>query len=201
MAGRERNENNSIPSASLSLSFFSLCFLTSLAPQPLPPSHLSFLSCRVLNPFSYILPLKLFLLPPCSSFFTSLSLPTFWAVDRSFMQPRSKAKPRHHKPRPNLNRLGLDRSLSFYCVFLSRPSYFAACRWFFCLAFVFSVIPFTLERVFLHLPMDRMTRRVNFRPFRHRLLISGALLSVIVLQAEGSPSSTVTLGPATHVQS
>ena len=62
-------------------------------------------------------------------------------------------------------------------------------------------MPFTLERVFLHLPMDRMTRRVNFRPYRHRLLISGALLSVIVLQAEGSPSSTVTSGPAAHVQS
>ena len=173
--------NNHIPSTS----FFNASLPQPL-PQPLPPSHL---------PSLFILPLLS--LRPLSSlgvslFFCPSVFPPFWAFDRSFRNHILKRILDITNPQRTLTVCGWTSASFFRMCFVLTAFFIAATDGPFYLAFVFT--PCALECVFLQLPISRTTRRVNIRPFRHRLLISGALLSVIVIQGQGMSPPFVTSG-------
>ena len=122
---------------------------TSLFNASLPPSLTS--AAPSIPSFPPVLP-HLLAIPLLSSLFSppspshvlpSLSLTAVFGVRLLLSQPRSEAKPRHHKPTPNLNCLELDRSL-FFSIAFSPFGLFATygpC----CLASVFAVMHCALE--------------------------------------------------------
>ena len=131
-------------------------------------------------------------LPRCFSFFCPSVSPPFSAFDRSFRKHALKRILDITNPHRTLTVCGWTSSSYFLLCFVLTAFFTSAKDGPFCLASVFA--PCAPECVFLQLPIGRTTRRANIRPFRHRLLISSALLSVIVIQGQGMSPSFVTSG-------